>query len=50
MGPNLFYHGLTVSWEMPMPRSNSTSSKFRKDNGERTYIITSLITWGDELK
>jgi hypothetical protein len=51
IGPNLFHHIRTVSWQMSMPRSNSRSSTFRNDNGKRTFIITtSLITSGEELK
>lgn len=49
-GPNLFHHWRTVSWLMSIPRSNSRSSTFRSDSGNRTYIITtSRITSGDEL-
>jgi len=34
-----------------MPRSNNRSSTFRKESGNRTYIITTRrITSGDELK
>jgi len=34
-----------------MPRSNSKSSTFRSDSGNRTYIITTRrITSGDEWK
>ena len=51
IGPNLFHHSLTVSWQMSIPRSNSRSSTFRSDSGKRTYIsTTSRITSGDELK
>jgi len=36
---------------MLMPRSNSRSSTFLKDSGNRTYISTaSRITSGEELK
>ncbi len=51
IGPNLFDHMRTVSWLMSIPRSNSRSSTFRNDSGNRTYIsTTSRITSGDELK
>jgi hypothetical protein len=51
IGPNLFHHIRTVSWQMSIPRSNSRCSTFRKLRGKRTYIsITSRITSGDELK
>jgi hypothetical protein len=51
IGPNLFHHIRTVSWQMSIPRSNSRSSTFRSYSGNRTYIITTRrITSGDELK
>jgi hypothetical protein len=51
IGPNLFHHILTVSWQMSIPRSNSRSSTLRRLSGKRTYIsTTSRITSGDELK
>jgi hypothetical protein len=50
-GPNLFNQCRTVSWLISMPRSNSSSSTFRKERGKRTYIITTnRITSGDDLK
>jgi hypothetical protein len=50
-GPNRFHHIRTVSWQRSMPRSNSRSSTFRSESGNRTYIMTtSRITSGDELK
>jgi len=50
-GPNLLHHSLTVSWQMSIPRSNSRSSTFRNESGNRTYIsTTNRITSGDELK
>jgi hypothetical protein len=51
IGPNLFHHIRTVSWQMSIPRSNSRSSTFRRLSGKRTYINTAnRITSGDELK
>ena len=48
IGPNRFNQSRTVSWQMPMPRSNSRSATFRSDSGYFTYIITtSRITSGD---
>lgn len=44
-GPNRFHRIRTVLWQTSMPRSNITSSTFRNDSGNRTYI-----TSGDELK
>lgn len=50
-GPNLFHRNRTVSWQMSIPRSDSRSSTFRSDGGNRTYIsTTSLITSGELLK
>ena len=50
IGLNPFHHIRAVSWQMSMPRSNSRSSTFRNDSGNRTYIITTKrITSGDEL-
>lgn len=50
-GPNLFHYSRTVSWQMSIPRSNSRSSTFLSDSGNRTYIsTTSRITLGEELK
>jgi hypothetical protein len=41
----------TVSWPMSMPRSNSRSSTFRNDSGNRTYITTTRRTAsGEALK
>ena len=41
----------TVSWQMSIPRSNSRSSTFRSDSGNRMYsITTSRMTSGDEFK
>ncbi|SCX86704.1 hypothetical protein SAMN05660666_00092 [Novosphingobium aromaticivorans] len=39
IGPKLFHHTRTVSWQMSIPRSNSRSSTLRSDNGKRTYIM-----------
>ena len=51
IGPNRFHQNRTVSWQMSMPRSNSKSSTFLSDSGNRTYIMTtSRITSGEELK
>ena len=50
-GPNRFHQCRTVSWHRSIPRSNSRSSTFLSDKGNRTYIITTRrITSGDELK
>lgn len=41
----------TVSWQISMPRSNSTSSTLRSDRGNRTYVsATRRMTSGKELK
>jgi hypothetical protein len=51
IGPNLFHHSRTVSWQMSIPRLNSRSSTFLRLSGKRTYIsTTSRITSGEELK
>jgi hypothetical protein len=50
IGPNLFHQNRTVSWQMSMPRSNSTSSTFRNDSEKRTYISTAKrMISGEEL-
>ena len=49
-GPNRFHQKRIVSWQTSMPRSNSRSSTFRRESGNRTYIMTtSRMTSGDEL-
>ena len=49
--PNLLHQERTVSWEKSIPCSKSRSSTFRKLNGKRTYIITTIrMTSGDEFK
>src|SRR3546814_2239374 len=51
IGPNRFHQNRTVSWQMSMPRSNSRSSTWRSDSGNRAYIITvRRITSGELLK
>jgi hypothetical protein len=38
--PNRFLQSRTVSWQMPIPRSNNKSSTFPSESGYRTYIMT----------
>lgn len=48
---SLIFHIASMANMSSIPRSNSRSSTFRKDSGNRTYIITTRrITSGDELK
>lgn len=55
-GPKRFHQSRTVSWHTSMPRSNSRSSTFRSDSGNRTYRSTTSrikpgLAWaGEELR
>ncbi|CAN5255489.1 hypothetical protein BH11PSE5_BH11PSE5_06570 [soil metagenome] len=45
------HHSRSVSWKISITRWKSRSSKFRKDSGNHTYILTtSRITSDDGLK
>jgi hypothetical protein len=44
IGLNKFHQNRMVSWLTSIPRSSSRSSTLRRDNGNRTYIITASRT------